>query len=466
MARLTANLKAMFLLIVIFMYSDNLFSQETEVLSLNDCIKIAMGKNSTLKISRMTNESADKDVLGSYSGILPSISASANTGKSESGPREYLGDAPVGIDTTTGNVIYQQRLITSERTSRKFNSAGLTLNQNIFDGGVWWNNIRKAKTDRLSAEYGLEADQNDIILQVEQAFFDLNKQEKLLEVDELAVSRSQAQLDRTEKMYELGATAQLDVFQARVNLGNDRIALLQQENAVGQAKKNLNLVMGRDPFTPIKVSSKLELEPGLPESQELINSALENQPGIMQNEADIKSRDLSVSLAKGIFYPNFYGYVDYRRSNEDLNRVYSNYDKNYSVSYGFGVSLNIFNGFNDYVRVQKAKIAKRSAEENFEAYKRNLASEVEQYYANYKSYQDIIEINRHNLDAAKEEVRLAEERYQIGAGTFLEVREAQVNLTRAEQTLIAAQFNARIVLAQLDNALGTSYSNFATGSAQ
>ena len=61
------------------------------------------------------------------------------------------------------------------------------------------------------------------------------------------------------------------------------------------------------------------------------------------------------------------------------------------------------------------------------------------------------------LEAAKEEYRLAEERYRIGSGTALEVREAQVNLTRAEQTLVAAQYNARIVQAQIEEKIGTIY---------
>ncbi|MEJ2056179.1 MAG: TolC family protein, partial [Calditrichaceae bacterium] len=120
------------------------------------------------------------------------------------------------------------------------------------------NRIRKAKKDKESSEYALLGQTNDVILQVQQAYFNLNKQSKLLEVYEVAVSRSQAQLDRTEKMYELGATAQLDVFQARVNLGNDRISLLQQKNTVDQAKKNLNLAMGRDPFTSLQINTNYQ----------------------------------------------------------------------------------------------------------------------------------------------------------------------------------------------------------------
>jgi outer membrane protein len=448
-------------LLVVFVLSTASFAQDTsQVLSLEDCINIALEKNSTLRVSRFSDEAANKDVLGSYSGILPTISVSANKGNRISGPAEYLGD--VQVDTNeTGGAIYDQRVITAPRTEREYNSASLSIDQNIFDGGIWWNKIRKAKTDKESSKFNLLGQLNDVVLQVQQAYFNLNKQIKLLEVYEVAVTRSQAQLDRTEKMYELGATAQLDVFQARVNLGNDRILLLQQKNTLDQAKKDLNLVMGQDPFTPLQISTDINLKTDIQDSEELIQIALENHPTIKQDEANIKSNGLSVSLAKGSYYPRLYGYVDYQRSNEDLSRVYKNYDKNYTVTYGVGLSLNIFKGFSDYVSVQKAKIAEKTAKENFEAYRRNLASEIEQYYADYKSYLDIIEINKQNLDAAKEEMRLAEERYQIGAGTALEVREAQVNLTRAEEILIAAQFNARIVLAQLENGLGMTYKKYA-----
>ena len=73
---------------------------------------------------------------------------------------------------------------------------------------------------------------------------------------------------------------------------------------------------------------------------------------------------------------------------------------------------------------------------------------------------DIILINEENLEAAKEEMRLEEERYLVGAGTALEVREAQVNLTRAEEILIAAQFSGRLIQAHLDTQLGLIHKKF------
>ncbi len=447
--------------VTVFFLWANIGLTQTAVLSLEDCIRIALENNSQLKNTELAFDAAKQDVLSSYQGILPSITTSAGRGKVVTGPSEYLSNEPVGIDPETGNVIYEQRTRKIERSTRESSSASINLNQTIFDGGIWWNQIRKAKTDKKASKYDLIAQRNNTINQIQQAFFELGKQIKLLEVDSLAVARSQAQLERAEQMYELGATAQLDVFRARVNLGNDRISKLQQKNTVTQARKNLNVTMGRDPLAQLVVEvSEVQLKDDLPSVEELVDQAIAQQPMVRKNKSNIKSRKLSVDMAKGLNYPKISAYVNYDRFHEDAIKVFSDFDQNYQTRYGINLSFNLFNGFNDYVQIQKAQINYRTARENYEQYKRELKSNIHQSYEDYKSYLDIIEINRVNLEAAREELRLAEERYQIGAGTALEVREAQVNLTRAEQTLIAAEYNARLILAQLDNYLGLSYKKY------
>jgi len=181
---------------------------------------------------------------------------------------------------------------------------------------------------------------------------------------------------------------------------------------------------------------------------------------IQKNEMDIKSRGLSVSMAKGMNFPRISAYMNYNRFHEDAVRVFSNYDQNYQTQYGIQLSFNLFKGFSDYANIQKAEIGRRSAMETQEEYKRKLKSTIHQYYDNYKSTLEKIDIFKDNLVAAKEEYRLADERYRVGAGTALDVREAQVDLTRAEEQYIASQFDARITLASLNNQLGLSYKNF------
>ncbi|WP_456443319.1 TolC family protein [Caldithrix abyssi] len=433
-------------------------AQETKtVMTLEECIQLALQSNFNLRNSFYMKKAADFDVLKSYRGILPQVSVSVGRGEIETGPSEYLSNEPVGIDPETGNVIYEQRTRKIEKQTRSSSSAGLTVSQTVFDGGIWWNQIRKARTDREASEYQYENDRNQVIFQVQQAYFDLIKQKKLLDVYEVAIERSRAQLERSQKMYELGATAQVDVYRAKVNLGNDRINYLNQKNIFEEAKKKLNLLMGRDPLTPIDVQPEFRIPGELPELEELFKTAWQHHPLLKKDLLSLQSSALSVKMAKGLNFPRISIYLNYDRFHESAIKVFSDYDQNYQIRYGINLSLNLFNGFSDYADIQKAELNRKMVREQIEEYKRSLKSEIHKTYQNYLSTLEMIKINEENLQAAKEEYRLAQERYNIGAGTQLEVREAQVNLTRAEETLVSTEYNAQLLLAQLDNQLGLSF---------
>ncbi len=431
-------------------------SAQENALTLDDCINIALESNSTLRINRSLNQMAEEDVLGSYNGILPTLTLSASSGRFEAGKATDLRDVPIGFDST-GQAIIRRIEITQPGFTVNFNNLDLSLNQNLFDGGEWWNRIKYRKSQMMVSELNLKKVTFDVVLSVQESYYDLLKQQKLLEVYELAVQRSRDQLDKTQKMYELGSVAKVDVFRSKVNLGNDRIQLLTQKNAVLNSKNQLNLAMGREPGTPISIKPDLDLKPAYSNIESLIDNALHRNPALLKDQQTIESEDINVSRAYSSLYPNVGAFARYSRSNEQLSRVYGTFDKNWSFSFGLSLSVNLFNGFQDKVNIQKQKLQLKNTRETYESNRRSLISNITQLADNYNAYLDIIEINEENLEAAKEEYRLAEERYRIGSGTALEVREAQVNLTRAEQTLVAAQYNARITQAQLEHKLGTIY---------
>ena len=446
-----------FLVIIVIVLTCATYAQD-ESLTLEDCIKLALKKNAAIITNQNLNESSDRDVLASYAGILPTLNVSASSGKFKAGESEDFSEVPVEIDSVTGDPIrLERRLITRPSDKGSFNEFNLRLNQNLFDGGEWWNAIRYAQAQKRASDYNLISIINTTVMTVQERFFDLLKQQKLLEVNELAVKRSEDQLSKTEKMYELGAVAKVDVFRSRVNLGNDRTELLLQKNAVITARNVLNLSLGRNPNSPLRIQHEFSLKSAFKNTEELIETAIEKNPELMKTEEEVKASDIAVARSYSVLFPNLSAFLNYRRSNEEINRVYTNYNKNWTLNYGLSVSLNLFNGFQDMVNIQKSKLAERNNQVAFEESKRELIASVLQLVDNYNSYLEIIEINEENLEAAKEEFRLAEERYRIGSGTQLEVREAQVNLTRAEQTLVAAQYNARITQAQLEQALGTIY---------
>jgi outer membrane protein TolC len=434
-----------------------LIAQESPF-TLDDCIQIALKNNATILTNQNLNESSDKDVLASYSGILPSINVSASSGRFEAGEGDPdFRDVPVAVDSLGNPTRVERLLIPRPGFQENFNQFSLNIRQNLFNGGEWWNAIRYAQTQKRAADYNLISIINSTVSAVQERFFDLLKQQKLLEVNELAVKRSEDQLSKTEKMYELGAVAKVDVFRSRVNLGNDRTELLLQKNAVITARNNLNLSLGRNPNLPINIKPQLVLKPAFTNTEDLVETAIAKNPGLMKTEEDVKVSDLATARSYAVLYPNLSAFLNYQRSNEEIKRVYTSYDKNWTINYGLSISLNLFNGFQDMVNIQKSKLAERNNQVAYEESKRELVASVLQLVDNYNAYLEIIEINVENLEAANEEFRLAEERYRIGSGTQLEVREAQVNLTRAEQTLVAAQYNARITQSRLEQALGIIY---------
>jgi len=441
--------------LIVLLFS-NSFAQG-EALSLNDCIEIALTKNPNLIRTLNLNESAAEDVTGSYSGILPSINLNASSGRVEAGQRDVEGDVPIGIDST-GSYIYERRTILQPGYIANFNNLGVSVNQNLLDGGEWWQAIGYAKSQKRASEYTVESTINSTVLSVQEAFFSLLKQMKLLEVNQLAVGRSEDNLNKTEKMFELGAVAKVDVFRSRVNLGNDKITMLLQKNALLTARQQLNLVMGRDPQMPYEIKPEFDLPSAFPDVEDLIKHAEEMNPDLKRNEEDVNSYDLSVSRSWAVVWPALGAFFNYNRANEGFDRVYTkDWSKNWSMNWGLSLRWNLFNGFQDKVRIQKSKLALRNAQETYEETRRNLRSTIVQLVDNFNSYLEIIQINEGNLEAAQEEYRLAEERYRIGSGTSLEVREAQVNLTRAEEVLVAAKYNARMSQARLEQALGVIY---------
>lgn len=432
------------LLLTVLIPAMGLAQETAQPLSLDDCIRIALENNSQLRISERRLELADKDYKSSYSNILPSINLNGDMSSYERGPTFYIGGEFVGP-------------LPELNVTRRGEDYGIrfSVSQNIFDGGYWWNNIRKTRSDKESQQFAYLSEKQRTIVTVKQAYYTLLKETKLLEVNEQAVQRSQEQLQRTEAQFELGAAAKVDVFQARTNLGNDRIEYLTQKNTVEKAKQDLNLALGRDPHDPIAIQTDLKSSWEVENLEEMFEQALANNPSLRQLNQELNSARLQTKLAVSNFVPSVSAFYTFSRTVPEFSAVTEDFfDREYSWAVGLQFRWNLFNGFADYLNVQKSKINEKITREQIVDTRRNIISAVKSLADNLQSYREIIEINKENLESAREQYRLAQERYRVGSGTALEVREAQVGLTRAEQILVSAENNAIITYAQLQEALG------------
>jgi len=428
------------------------FANSQDILSLDDCIATALKHNSQLNNVRYSLGVQKANKLGSFNRILPNLSASAYSQQSRTSISTYL--RPIQIeDPVSGETKIVQREVTNDAMERNFHGGNINWNQTIFDGGAWWNSIRRGNKGIEGAEHNVNSAILNTIALVQQRYLQLLQEIEQLEVFEKSVQSAQEQLNRSETMYRIGSVAQADVYRSRVNLGTEKISYIRQKNMIETAKANLNVAMGRNPSEPVAIDENAFDNTNPNEFTfslgETINRTLSVNPELKGLETNVESGEMAVKIAKAARIPSLGGRISYSRSNSVFDRVYGDFNKNYAWTFSGQVSYTIFDGFQTRSNIRREQENVLISRENHENRKRTLASDVTQAYNSYKANQEIMVLNEENIQSAEEDLRLATERYKVGAGTLLETIDSQVSLTRARTMFVRTKYDLFINQMQL-----------------
>ena len=429
-------------------------AQDGQVLTLDQCIKLALENNSALLNAERTYRLAGTTVMSSRAGLLPRLNVNLSSGRIRQGDRTLESDVPVGVNPD-GTVKYERREITQPGFSSSSNQAQLSASQTVFDFGASINRLRQSNASEEASRFSFESARQSTILLVKDRYFGHLRNLDLLEVYQEAVKSSEEQLKRTESMYEIGSVAQGDVFRARTQLGNERINLINQQNAVQNSRALLNVALGRPADAALSIAD-IEEVPELKSYQmdEVLKIAEEQNPELQAVEQNKRSAKIGINVARAAYLPSFTISGFYSRSNNEFNKVYADFSKNWFGSVSLGMSLNLFNGFADQASLEREQLNYRIAEEDATDRRRNLRLEVEQALLSLQAWKEITAINGDNLVSAQEDLRLAQERYRVGAGTLLDIITAQVNVTRAKSTLVNAKYESMKAQASLEASMG------------
>ncbi len=118
------------------------------------------------------------------------------------------------------------------------------------------------------------------------------------------------------------------------------------------------------------------------------------------------------------------------------------------------ISLPIFTGFSRQLQVAEAGAAREDAEEAVRAQRLAVRSAVRSRFAAVRTAHSSIAVQAAARDAAREQLRLAQDRYRVGSGTALELADAQAAVQRAEGDYVNAVYSYHIAIADLEAAVG------------
>lgn len=258
---------------------------------------------------------------------------------------------------------------------------------------------KAAEAGNQLAQKACDVAYEQIKLLIKKKYYAVLEAQDTVKVKESALKRAQKQLDTASASFKAGVVAKNDVLQAEMGLAKARADLAAARNAYMLAVIDLNREIGLDVNTQLQLTTKVDKKDILGEVdlQQYIDEALKNRLDIARDQAALDVAKISYDTAVSYTAPNTY-----------VSRL--------------------------------AKLDMDSAARNLEETSKGVAYEVTQAYLNVQAAAEGLEFMEKAAEHARENLRLAETRYQVGVGTSMEVLNALVNSDEMETARVQALY--------------------------
>ena len=413
--------------------------------TLEDCIQISIDEKKTVLSADIGVVSASKGLKASYSGVLPSVQATGASGVNYFPWQESF------------NINFEEFTLDTTRTNH-FNtfSAGIAVNQVIYDGGRSWNQIKQARTNLDIAKYNQRAIKTQVIEKVIRSYYGLLQAQKLLDVSEKNLEMSVQQVSLVKKQFDLGVVKRTDLLKAEVAQGQARVDMLNKKTNLQNARRILFNDMGLQDFgQEITAVEKEWQAPQIPSSAELLRILKNENPSLLISESRINLGDLSYRLTRGLRLPSFNSNINYSANGQTSNELVDAFTNDWNLGINLSVSIPIYVGNSLSLQQQQARLSQQQAEHSYTVLLNDLRVQAELIRETLGNYAEIIPLNQSVVSSAEEDLKLVRERYSLGSATILEVLDAQVSLIRSNSNLINIIHDARVQEASLKAVLGT-----------
>ena len=332
------------------------------------------------------------------------------------------------------------------------NSTGLALNMTLFDGGQRLYALRTAKYDIAAAEANRVAVKYNVALQVKQQYYAVLAAIESRDAAELQMAQATEQFKTSVAKVRAGVATRSDSLRGVIQVGNAQLALITAQSNKEAADAALTRIVGSPVPVTADPASVQENMAALPDSAQLAALALHG-PAVQQAQANVDAAEESRKASKATYLPSLSASYSRNGSGTDAfglgDRPYS-----YNGRLSFSLSYPVFNNFQREEQVVRAKVAETNAQVALRDAQLGAQETLTQNIGALRSASQRVAVQVASVAAAQEDVRVQQQRYNIGASTLLDLITSQAALATAEQALIQARYDYRIARAQLEALIG------------
>jgi outer membrane protein TolC len=362
--------------------------------------------------------------------LLPQFTGSVTTSRSQSS----VLPTGTGLTSTTVNRNFEDTLV-----------AQVALSQLLFDFGKNLASTEAAKKLSAVALEDVELQRQLIALAVKEAYTNTLFAQRLIRVQQQAVERAELNLRSARGFFDVGTRPRSDVARAEVDVANARVDLIRARNAARLARVALNTAMGIDIDTPTVIQDNLVYEPISLDRAQIRAEALRQRPEYRQAKLQVEAAEATERRAFRDFFPDITGSGTYGGVRDELSEVWS---------LTFSLSWSLFDGGGRIARYREAQANLEGSRARVRALELELGREVEQTQIVVEETQERLQAAQTAVASAQENFRLAQGRFDAGVGTILELTDAQLALTQAQNVEAQTLAEYRIALYRLDRARG------------
>ncbi|WP_299458976.1 TolC family protein [uncultured Microscilla sp.] len=403
-------------------------AQAQEKLTLTQAMQIASSQNLGLKRARQQASIAQNNVYRGNAGLLPTITAQG------------------GINYSNNNATFEFASGDTQSQNGAISvgtNASVAANYVLYNGGQNQLNYKNLKVAAEQSNITVQQTKQNVLVGLVASYYNIAELQENYRVAQEAVKISKDRLERAKSRQEFGSANSVNVLNAEVSLNNDNLTVIQLAQQLQNAKRNLNVFLGRDLNQEFVVDSPGEFKAiatleALKQEAYNKNVALKN---IRQNRL---SSEVNLRLAKGQNLPTVSLNASYGYSRNQNQAGFILVNQSLGLSAGLTINYTIFDGNRRKKNIENAKISLDVNKTQFEEIKQQVDRDMTNAYANYQNNLNVMKLNQQNAAIAQKNFNAVQSSYKLGQSTNTAFREAQLGLVRAKINLINAKFRAKL----------------------
>jgi outer membrane protein TolC len=427
-------------------------------LSLVQAVSIAVSRNLQMADSRLAVAEKEHQRREAFSDFFPSIDvtyiASTHKYQQESNIGALTGIHPsrwAVRGSTAGGVGFFPNYPYRIDPFRQFTMSA-TITQPLFTGGRLLNDYKFAKLGVDYSAIQFEVDRQDLILQVYEAYYQLTQASKLLGVANDSIRALQALRNQTLEFFKAGVVPKVDVLSTEGQLAQAYIQQTQALADIEQSRATLCFLLRYPQETPLEIVEDLTYQPNPYRIPEIYATAAGNRLEIRQANISVDQAMALVKSAKADLLPQVSVQGTGTRLNDDWNVFDPEGNNDWSIQ---GVLTWSFDMFRRRDTVKEKRASQARAFVAREQLVEQVMEEVKLAYVDMKRSESDIQNNRKAVQFRRENFRINQERYKEQVATYIEVLDAQRQLSLAEGDYITSVIGYMTNRAVLERRMGT-----------